>query len=242
MFIEMLKKIMISVEKFMRILVIVPAYNESESIEKVIEELKKYKELDYVIVNDGSIDNTAEICKRNNYNIIDLPINLGLTDAFQAGMKYAEVKDYDCAIQLDGDGQHNPEFISLMAEEIEKGYDIVIASRFVNEKKPKSLRMLGSNLLQIAIYIASKTKIKDPTSGMRMYGKDIIKEYAQNLNYGPEPDTVSFLLKNGAKVKEIQSVMNERFSGESYLNAATSVNYMMRMMISILFVQNYKRK
>ena len=161
----------------MKCLVIVPAYNEEESIVRVIENLKKhYAAYDYVVINDGSSDNTAELCRKMGYELIDLPVNLGLAGAFQTGLKYAYRKGYDYAIQFDADGQHRPEFIEAMLDKIQEGYDIVIGSRFVTEKKPHSMRMLGSNLISLATRITTGRKVKNPTSGMRMFNKKMIAE------------------------------------------------------------------
>ena len=122
----------------MRVLVIIPAYNEELNIKRVVSNLRDhYPQYDYVVVNDGSADHTSEICHQEGYNIIDLPVNLGLAGAFQTGLKYADREDYACAIQFDADGQHRPEYIADLLKEIENGYDIVIGSRFVTEKKPK---------------------------------------------------------------------------------------------------------
>lgn len=227
----------------MKCLVIIPAYNEEENIERVIENLKEqYSSYDYVVINDGSSDNTARICKKRDYEMIDLPVNLGLAGAFQTGLKYAYRRGYDYAIQFDADGQHRPEFIAPMLEKMKEGYDIVIGSRFVTEKKPHSMRMLGSNLISLATRLTTGRKVKDPTSGMRMFNKKMIAEFALNLNYGPEPDTISYLLKQGATIAEVQVEMDERIAGESYLNLSRSVMYMLRMLLSILFIQNFRKR
>jgi len=226
----------------MKTLLIIPAYNEGENIENVINKLiNGYPMYDYVIINDGSKDNTEEICKKNGYNYISHPVNLGLAGAFQTGMKYAFVKGYDAAIQYDGDGQHNPEYIAQMCAEIEKGSDIVIGSRFVTEKKPVSLRMLGNNLIEFCIKITTGKTIRDTTSGMRMFNKAMIKKLANAVDFGPEPDTIALLIRKGAKYKEVQVVMNERTAGESYLTFAKSINYMARMLVSILILQWFRK-
>lgn len=227
----------------MRCLVIVPAYNEEQNIVRVIENLKEnYAAYDYIVINDGSSDNTAGLCRKKGYELVDLPVNLGLAGAFQTGLKYAYRKDYDYAIQFDADGQHRPEYIASMLDKIQEGYDIVIGSRFVTEKKPHSLRMLGSNLISLATRMTTGRKVKDPTSGMRMFNKKMIAEFALNLNYGPEPDTISYLLKQGATIAEVQVEMDERIAGESYLNLSRSAMYMMRMLLSILFIQNFRKR
>ena len=227
----------------MKVLVIIPAYNEELNIKKVVSNLiDHYPQYNYVVVNDGSADSTSQICHQEGYNIIDLPVNLGLAGAFQTGLKYADQEGYDCAIQFDADGQHRPEYIEDLLKEIENGYDIVIGSRFVTEKKPFSMRMLGNRMIERAIKFSTGKVLTDPTSGMRMYNRNCMKEYAQEVNYGPEPDTVSYLIKNGAKVSEVQVDMEERIAGTSYLNLTRSISYMFRMLMSIVVIQTFRKR
>lgn len=227
----------------MRTLLIIPAYNEEESLKKTVESLaEKAPQVDFLIINDGSKDNTAQVCRDNNYPFLDLPINLGLSGAFQAGMKYAHRHNYDCAIQFDADGQHLPEYITPMVKALGDA-DIVIGSRFVSSEKPHSMRMLGSDLISAAIKLTTGQTVKDPTSGMRAFSKGMISVMANSLNCGPEPDTVSFLIKReNAKVVEIPVKMADRMAGESYLNPWRSIVYMVRMSISILFIQFFRKK
>ena len=225
------------------LLIVIPAYNEEENIENVVNYITtNYAQYDYVVVNDGSKDRTGAICRENGYELIDLPINLGLAGAFQTGLKYAYEKGYHYAIQFDADGQHRPEFIQAMLDRVKEGYDIVIGSRFLTQKKGRSLRMVGSKMITVAIKLTTGVRVSDPTSGMRLFSRDMIREFAQNLNYGPEPDTISYLLKNGAKVSEVQVKMEERQFGESYLNFMESAKYMIKMLTSILFVQNFRKR
>ena len=225
------------------LLVIIPAYNEAANIERVVSHLtESFPQYDYIVINDGSRDKTAEICRRNQFHLLDLPVNLGLSGVFQAGIRYACEKGYSSVIQFDGDGQHRPEFIGRMKKKLDEGYDIVIGSRFVTEKKPWSPRMMGSRLIAAAIRLTTGAKIKDPTSGMRMFNQKMIEEFALNLNYGPEPDTLSFLLKQGARVAEIQVEIDERLAGESYLKPLVAAKYMARMLISILLIQNFRKR
>lgn len=221
----------------MKVLVIIPAYNESESIERVVKNfLKENTGCDYVVINDCSKDSTGEILDKNNYNHIDLPINLGLTGAVQAGYKFAYENGYDAALQFDGDGQHLPEYIPAMIKEIKNGHDIVIGSRFVNEKKSFSMRMLGSRIISFGIKITTGQTITDPTSGMRMIDRELIKDYAYEVNRKPEPDTLAYQIKKGYKVKEIQVKMEERVAGESiYSGIMSSIMYMLRVMVTIIF-------
>ncbi len=225
------------------LLIIIPAYNEEANIERVVDRLtEEFPQFDYVVVNDGSRDKTGEICKRRHYNYLDLPVNLGLSGGFQAGIRYACQKGYSYAIQFDGDGQHRPEYIGPMKNKMDEGYDIVIGSRFMEEKKIGSMRMLGSNLIEFAIRLTTKTVIKDPTSGMRMFNRRMIEEFSRELNYGPEPDTISYLLKQGAKVAEVPVVMDERICGASYLTPINASRYMIQMLVSILFIQNFRKR
>lgn len=224
-----------------KLLIIIPAYNEELNIEKVVDRLRdQYPQYDYLVVNDGSADGTAALCRRHGYHMADLPLNLGLAGAFQTGMKYAYRCGYDYAVQLDGDGQHRPEYLEDMIRKMEEGYDIVIGSRFIREKKPRSMRMLGSSLIQGALKLTTGATICDPTSGMRMFDRRMIREFAVNLNYGPEPDTLAYLLKNGAKVAEVPVKMDERLMGVSYLTPINAGKYMIRMLISILLIQNFR--
>ena len=157
-------------------------------------------------------------------------------------MKYAYRHGYDCVIQFDADGQHLPGYIAPLEEAIESS-DIAIGSRFVNKRKPISMRMLGNTLISFAIKLTTGKTLKDPTSGMRAFNKRMIKQFALGLNFGPEPDTVSYLIKSAnAKVVEVPVEMAERTAGESYLNVWTSITYMLRMTISILFIQLIRKR
>lgn len=226
-----------------KVLIVIPAYNEEASIERVVDNLiQNFEQYDYIVVNDGSMDSTADICHKKGYNLLDLPINLGLAGAFQTGVRYAYKNGYDMVLQLDGDGQHRPEYIEKMVETMKgENVDIVIGSRFVESGKRKfSLRTLGSYIIGYSIKLTTGTRIYDPTSGMRLYHRNIMREFAYIMNYTPEPDTISLLMKRGVKVKEIQVEMDERIAGESYLNIKNAVKYMVHMCFSILFVQGFR--
>lgn len=227
----------------MKTLLIIPAFNEEASLKNTIEKIQQASlNVDFLVVNDGSKDNTAKVCRENKYPFLDLATNLGLAGALQTGMKYAYRHDYDCVIQFDADGQHLPEYIPDLEQAIES-CDIAIGSRFVTQKKPMSLRMLGSNLISAAIRLTTGQKIKDPTSGMRAFNKRVIKYFAFGMNFGPEPDTISYLIKRAdATVLEVPVKMQERYAGESYLNLWTSTVYMLRMIVSILLIQFFRKK
>lgn len=227
----------------MKVLIIVPAYNEALNIEKTIKDIKSNTNYDYIIINDCSKDNTKEICEKNNFNYLSLPINYGLTSGIQLGMKYAYQNGYEIAVQFDGDGQHKAKYIKDLVKEIEeKSCDVAIGSRFVTKKKPKSMRMIGSGLISVAIKITTGKKIKDPTSGMRAFNKKVIELFVKNASLTPEPDTLVYLLKKKMKIKEVQVEMKEREFGESYLNPIKSIQYMINMFLSIVFIRAITRK
>ncbi len=228
----------------MKLLIVIPAYNEAENIVSVVRELQTVvPQYDYVVVNDGSRDGTSAICRENGYRMLDLPANLGLTGAFQTGMRYACENDYDAVIQIDGDGQHDPQYIPKMVEIMEKdGADLVIASRFISENRKLTMRTFGNAILDKAIRLTTGKKITDSTSGMRMYGRRLLHIMAEDLNSTPEPDTVTYLLLCGAKVRECQVTMRERNAGESYLNPWRSMVYMMHMGLSICLIQRLRKR
>ena len=226
----------------MKTLVVIPAYNEALNIEKTVHDLEvNAPEVDYVVVNDGSKDNTLEVLKKNDFNYIDGFCNLGLFGAVQTGFKLAIKENYDIVIQFDGDGQHSAKYIAPLVKEIEKGNNIVIGSRFVDEKKPFTARMMGSRLIAGAIKLMTGKTITDPTSGFRAYDRACIKDYATETNNPPEPDTLVYMLRKQRKIKEIQVEMSEREFGESYLNLVNTIKYMSRMMVSIFLIQPFRK-
>ena len=208
----------------LKTLVVIPAYNEALNIKKTVIDLKNNApDVDYVVVNDGSKDNTLEVLEQNNFNYIDSICNLGLFGAVQTGFKLAMKEKYDVVIQFDGDGQHSAKYIDLLVKEIENGNSIVIGSRFVDEKKPFTARMIGSRLIAGAIKLITGKTIKDPTSGFRAYDKACIRDYATEMNNPPEPDTLVYMLRKNRKIKEVQVQMSEREFGESYLDLVNTI-------------------
>lgn len=226
----------------LKTLVVIPAYNEALNIKKTVIDLKNNApDVDYVVVNDGSKDNTLEVLEQNNFNYIDSICNLGLFGAAQTGFKLAMKEKYDVVIQFDGDGQHSAKYIDLLVKEIENGNSIVIGSRFVDEKKPFTARMIGSRLIAGAIKLITGKTIKDPTSGFRAYDKACIRDYATEMNNPPEPDTLVYMLRKNRKIKEVQVQMSEREFGESYLDLVNTIKYMSRMMVSIFLIQPFRK-
>ena len=226
----------------MKTLVVIPAYNEALYIEKTVHDLEvNAPEVDYVVINDGSKDNTLEVLQKNDFNYIDGFCNLGLFGAVQTGFKLAIKENYDVVIQFDGDGQHSAKYIAPLVKEIENGNNIVIGSRFVDEKKPFTARMIGSRLIAGAIKMMTGKTITDPTSGFRAYDKNCIIDYANEMNNPPEPDTLVYMLRKQRKIKEIQVQMSDREFGESYLNLVNTIKYMSRMMVSIFLIQPFRK-
>lgn len=224
-----------------KVLIIIPAYNESETIEKVVNNVYKQniENCDVIVVNDGSSDDTLKEAKKTKAIVIDSPNNLGIGGAVQTGYLYALKNDYDIAIQIDGDGQHNPKYIKNLVEEIQKGNDIVIGSRFVekSEYDQTKLRMLGINIISFIIKTMTKVKIYDTTSGYRAVNKNIIKEFSKEYPYDyPEPCTNMAMIKKGYKVKEIPVEMEKRQAGISSISPCKSIVYMFKVILSILLM------
>lgn len=224
-----------------KILLIIPAYNEEQNILKTCKSIIKYnKNFDYVVINDGSKDNTEEILKKNNLNHISLVENLGIGGAVQTGYKYAYDNNYDIAVQFDGDGQHDINYVLKICELIltEKA-DMVIGTRYLDKKESTFqstfMRRLGSKFLSFLIKICTKCKVTDPTSGFRAVNKKIIKFFAENYpsDY-PEPESIVKVTKMGYIVKEIPVSMNEREGGVSSINIFQSVYYMMKVSLAII--------
>lgn len=221
----------------MRVLAVVPAYNEEACLEGTIANLTATcPQVDYLVVNDGSKDATGRIIRESGLFGVSLPINTGLTSAFKTGMKYAQRHGYDAVVQFDADGQHLPEYIPVMARKLEEtGADIVIASRYLDgTARPTGARGLGSRLITLLIKLTTGATITDPTSGMRLYNRRMIDLFAAGFDCAPEPDMVALVARKYGPVVEVQAKMRERQGGESYLNLGNVVKYMSRTCLSIL--------
>ena len=230
----------------MKTLVIIPAYNEEGAIVETIHNLKKEcPEADYVIVNDCSKDRTLEICRKNNFNVLNLPVNLGIGGAVQTGYRYAYENDYDVAIQMDADGQHDPQYISQLVAKIEEGNDFVIGSRFLEKEGFQStlIRRMGINLYAGIIKLLTKKKITDTTSGYRAAGKKIIALFARNypVDY-PEPETNAFIAKNNFKIVEIPMKMKQRDSGVSSITPIKSIYYAVKVGLAVMLACIFKNR
>lgn len=225
-----------------RTLLIVPTYNEEESIQKTIDNILSLG-YDYIIINDGSTDSTEQILENNSYNYITLPINLGIGGAVQTGYKYAYENYYDIAIQFDADGQHDASYIQKLIQSIEKNEaDLVIGSCFVDKttktQRSSKVRRLGIYFLSAIIKLFSGKRIYDPTSGFRAANRKIIKCFANDypLEY-PEPISNYELLKSRHyKIKEIPVKMNKRTAGRSSIHSWKSIYAAINVFLSILIL------
>lgn len=220
-------------------LIIIPAFNEEESLADVVEDIKQNApNFDYIIINDCSTDSTLKICRKNNFNFIDLPLNLGIGGAVQTGYMYAYENGYDYAVQIDGDGQHDPKFIEAMLEEIKtSGADMVIGSRFIEHKgfQTSGMRRFGIKWMKNLIKLLTGAVITDSTSGLRMGNRKVIEEFARLYpkDY-PEPESEVFLLNRGYKIKEVPVIMRERQGGVSSISPFKSAYYMIKVSIALI--------
>jgi len=227
----------------LKVIVLIPCYNEDKNIENVIRNIAKNTNetafiTDYIIINDCSMDKTLTVCKDNNYNYLNLPVNLGIGGCVQTGYKYAYEQKYDIAIQHDGDGQHDPIYFKDVIAPIMSGQaDIVIGSRFINNSGFQStgLRRFGIGFLSFIINLCAGVKIRDVTSGYRAVNKKYIeyfaKHYAQDF---PEPESIVNAARNKARIVEVPVIMHERKEGKSSIDSFKSIYYMVKVSMSIL--------
>ncbi len=220
------------------VLLIIPAYNEAENIARVVEEVQPYGvDYDYVVINDGSVDDTESILMGIKGNHITLPINLGIGGAMQTGYRYAFDKGYDIAVQLDGDGQHDVGQVSKLIGQIEAGADIAIGSRFIEKKGFQSsvARRTGIRILSWLIHFCTGIRIIDSTSGFRAVNRHYIevfsKYYPQDY---PEPESIVFAAMHGAQITETPVVMREREAGKSSIVLWKSAYYMIKVCLAIV--------
>lgn len=231
----------------MKILVIIPAYNEEENIVSTVSALTQTcPYVDYIIINDCSKDRTERICREQGFQYISLPVNLGIGGGMQTGYRYAKEQGYDIAIQFDGDGQHNAEYIRDLIDPIEKGdADLVIGSRFINKEgfQTSFMRRVGINMLGGVLKLCGGVRITDATSGFRAVSKDVIDFFSENYAQDyPEPESIIAARVSGFTVKEVPVVMNERTAGVSSISSLRSVYYMIKVTLAILIYRIVGKK
>lgn len=231
----------------MKVLLVIPAYNEEESILKTYEAISIFNSnnmtnYDVIVINDGSRDKTEDILVKNNIPHITLIHNLGIGGAVQTGYKYALENDYDIAIQFDGDGQHD---ISCVGDLIKPLYDgtanMTIGSRFIkgskSEFKSTKARQMGIKIISFFINFFTGKKIYDVTSGFRAVDKSLIGRFSIDypLEY-PEPISTTKILKDGFKIVEVPVKMNERTGGTSSIHSWKNIYYMVNVLLSVILI------
>ena len=223
----------------MKKIVIIPAYNEEGGIVKTVTDvMENAKDFDYVVINDCSKDTTLEICHEHNFNVVNLPVNMGIGGGVQTGYMYAYRNGYDIAVQFDGDGQHNASYLDSMSKKlVEENLDMVIGSRYIEKEgfQSSGMRRMGIKYFTGLIKLLTGKKITDPTSGMRMINRKIMKQFSEEYpkDY-PEPESIVTILKEGAKVEEIPVKMNAREEGVSSISPSKSIYYMVQVSIAVL--------
>lgn len=222
----------------MKKLVIIPAFNEEGNLEKTIQDIKENApDFDYIIINDCSTDNTLDICRYHGYNYLNLPVNLGIGGAVQTGYRYAYYHGYDIVVQFDGDGQHDAVYLEQMVQQmVTHNADMVIGSRFIENEgfQSSKLRRIGIKYFTWLIKLLTRQTITDPTSGMRMINRKLLKKFTQTYptDY-PEPESVVEVLACNYIVLETPVEMRERENGISSISLAKSVYYMIKVSFAI---------
>ncbi len=225
--------------KHMKKLVIIPAYNEAESIISTVKDiLENAPDFDYIVINDRSKDNTYDLCVKAGLNILNLPLNLGIGGAVQTGYWYAYDNDYDIAVQFDGDGQHDAKYLNIMADAlVNSDANMIIGSRFIEKEgfQSSKTRRMGIKFFTLLIKLMTGKKITDPTSGFRMCDRKIIEMFAEGYpkDY-PEPETTTRVLKHKLKVEEVPVKMRAREGGESSISLKKSIYYMIKVPLAII--------
>ncbi|MFI5296246.1 MAG: glycosyltransferase family 2 protein [Thermodesulfovibrionales bacterium] len=222
----------------MKILVVVPAYNEENSIGGVIRDLTdNFPGGDILVVNDGSRDRTSETARKLGAKVIDLPYNLGIGGAMQIGFLHALRENYDAAVQFDGDGQHRADqIVKILVPWQSNGADLVVGSRFLSEGGFTSSiqRKLGSKILSFVVSSLIGKRLTDTTSGFRLYGKKTI-EFFSVLYPEDYPEVEALILahKKGLRVSEVPAEIDARKSGRSSITAARAGYYMVKVLLAI---------
>ena len=231
----------------MKKIVIIPAYNEISNIRTTVQDILDHAPgFDYVIINDCSQDGTMRFCTEQGMNIINLPVNLGIGGAVQTGYLYAWRNGYDVAVQFDGDGQHDASYLGEMADFLqEQQADMVIGSRYIKKEgfQSSGIRQFGTRYFSALIKLLTGKRVTDPTSGMRMVNRDVMKIYSEDypVDY-PEPESVVTILRMGKKVSEIPVIMRERQGGVSSISPRKAVYYMIKVTLAILMECLRKRR
>ncbi len=233
----------------MRLIAIIPAYNEEGTVGQVVAEIHSaMPEADVVVINDGSVDATASVAATSGAAVVNLPFNMGIGAAVQAGYKYAEQGAYDIAVQVDGDGQHDPSEMSAIAGPVMAGEaEIVVGSRFVGRSgaagfKSTRMRRIGISLFARVLSIMTGHRLTDPTSGFRACDRKTIRLFAQEYpdDY-PEVESLLLVHLAGFRIAEEPVKMRARGGGRSSITPIKSVYYMVKVMM-VLFIWLVRKK
>jgi glycosyltransferase involved in cell wall biosynthesis len=222
----------------MSLLIIIPAFNEAESISGVIGDLNaNLSGADILVVDDGSVDATARIASDLGVNVLKLPFNLGIGGAMQAGFLYAQREGYDIAVQFDGDGQHLAREIKKLLQPVVAGNaDIALGSRFLGQGdyKPSFSRKVGIRVFSTILSCILGTRVTDTTSGFRAANRRVIEFFSRTYpdDY-PEVEALVLLHKAGMTIAEVPVQMRERTSGQSSITAVRSVYYMVKVLLAV---------
>jgi len=228
-----------------KILIIIPCYNEGNSIPLILEQLLQlklphYYQMGIAVVNDCSTDDTKMVAGLYPVVLLDLLVNLGIGGAVQTGFLYAQQNGFDMAIQLDGDGQHPPAELHKLIEQHQKtGANVVIGSRFLDEGGFKSsfARRIGIRYFHRLNKILTGKSIYDSTSGFRLFDQKAIDiACAKYPDEYPEPASLVLFSKAGLSIEEVPVVMRERLAGKSSISSFSSIYYCVKVTISMLFI------
>ena len=226
-------------EKKCRVLIIIPAYNEADNIVQVVRHIREEAPwCDYLVVNDGSSDGTLALCEQEKLYYLDLSINMGIGGAVQAGYIYAYKNNYDIAVQMDGDGQHDVAYLEKLLEPILKGEaDVAIGSRFLKKEgfQSSASRRMGINILSALIWLTTGKRIMDVTSGYRAVNRMFIEIYSKDypMDY-PEPEAIVSAIMHLGRVQEVPVQMRAREGGVSSITFKKSIYYMIKVTLAIL--------
>lgn len=222
-----------------KLLVIIPAYNEEASLARVIASVRAAApQADIVVINDGSRDNTPAVAEGAGAFVITLPYNLGIGAAVQTGFLFARDGGYDYAVQVDGDGQHDPDEIGVILAPVTVGEaDVVAGARYIEDRGYITPwpRRIGIVILALLISLAVRRRVTDPTSGFRASNRRAIEYCAANYppDY-PEPESVAQFARAGLRMREIPVTMNPRYGGQSSITPFRSFYYMVKVILAIL--------
>ena len=220
--------------------IIIPAFNEEDSVVGVIEGIRQYSDAEIIVIDDGSAGSTGARARQAGARVIRHPYNMGYGVALQTGYKYAAMKGYELLVQLDADGQHDPKYIPKLFEQVESGEsDVAIGSRFLGEGDFRAgpAKTIGIGFFRLLIWIACRKKITDPTSGYQCLSRKVFEEFTKDLfptDY-PDADVILMLFRMGYRVKEVPVAMMQNPEGRSMHRGVFRLSYyFFKMCLSFL--------